>query len=101
MSTITDHHLDIDRLVVQLHAAADITNRLAHNDREKLLNAAQHLTIALETPVQSLMTMAKWVCSGTIFHTQRTTSFRESMLIKVMTACWTWGSQGRSENQTL
>ena len=26
MSTITDHHLDIDRLVVQLHAAADITN---------------------------------------------------------------------------
>lgn len=73
MSTITDHHLDIDRLVVQLHAAADITNKLAHNDREKLLNAARHLTIALETPVQSLMTMAKWVCSWTIFHTQSAT----------------------------
>ena len=51
MSTITDYHLDIDRPVVQLHAAADITNEFAHNDREKLLNAARHLTIALETPV--------------------------------------------------
>ena len=66
MSTTTDHHLDIDRLVVQLHAAADITDGFTYNDREKLLNAARHLTTALETPVQSLMTMAKWVCSGII-----------------------------------
>lgn len=54
MSAITDHHLDIDRLVVQLHAVADITNNFAHNDREKLLNAARHLTIALEPRYRAL-----------------------------------------------
>ena len=82
MSTVTQNHLDIDRLAIQLHAAADITDGIAHNDREKLLNAARHLTIALETPVQSLMTMAKWVCSRTFCHTQPTTCSPESKLIE-------------------
>ena len=64
MSTVTQHHPHIDSLVAQLRAAADITDVFSHDERDKLLTAARELTIALETPVQSLMTIAKWVRSG-------------------------------------
>ena len=60
MSSVTQRQSDIDGLVAQLHATADITD-LTLDNRDKLLNAARHLTIALETPVYALMTIAKWV----------------------------------------
>ena len=64
MSTLTQPHPNIDSLVAQLRDAADIADAFTHDDRDKLLTAARDLTIALETPVQSLMTIAKWVSSG-------------------------------------
>ena len=47
MSSVTQRHSDIDGVVAQLHAPADITD-IVCDDCDKLLNAARHPARALE-----------------------------------------------------